>query len=220
MIVNNASPAIELGYWFHPSDWGYAPGGNRLDIVIKESESGIQFTPQIIHIPVKSKHDAIESLVIGHPWKFANDYRACAGLVEILDQKDEKIEAFTFGGRLVIEEYQGLTMCILTSSAPILEISSATTNLMMLIEEIEILFAERSAAMLSDPHAFERNLVSADPMELYLACLDSLIGKFEHFSHKENPRILRFLNFLHAEKSRLKKEGLLKLYVPSLEEIL
>jgi hypothetical protein len=220
MISNKVSPAIELGYWFSPSEWEHAPGGNRLDIVIKKSASGFQYNPKNIHLPVKSEKDAIESLIIGQPWMFANTYRACAGLVEIIDWKDEKVEAYTFGGNLVIENHNGLTMCILTSSAPILDISSAATDLMMLIEEIEILYAERRAVMLSDSHTFERRLAIADPLALYLASIDALIGKIEHFSHKENSQYLRFLNYLHAEKSRLQDAGLRELDVPSLEEIL
>jgi hypothetical protein len=220
MIEINSSPAYELGYWFYPSDWEHAPGGNRLDIVINESSSGLLYTPKNIHLPVKSSWDSIESLVISHPWKFANTYRVCAGLVEIIDWKGEKKEAYTLGGHLVIEDLHGQTLCVLTSSAPILEINSAHTDLMMLIEEIEILLAERRAALLSEPDIIEKHLVIASPFELYIACIDSLIDKFEHFSHKENTQIFRFLNFLHAEKKRLKGEGLLKLYVPPLEKIL
>jgi len=220
MTENSVSPAFEFGYWFYPSDWEHAPGGNRLDIAIKESKSGLQFNPKNVHLPVKCEQDVIESLVIGHPWKFANSYQVCAGLVEIVDWKGEKREAFNFGGSLVIKDHHGLPLNILTSSAPILEINSAATNLMMLIEEIEILFAERRAALLSDPHAFEGRLVAADSMELYIASLDSLIGKFEHFSHKENSKILPFLNFLHTEKRRLNQEGLTKFLAPSLEEII
>lgn len=220
MTANNVSPAFEFGYWFYPSDWEHALGGNRLDIAIKESKSGLQFNPKNVHLPVKSEQDAIESLVISHPWKFANSYRVCAGLVEIFDWKGEKREAFNFGGSFVIKDHHGLPLCVLTSAAPILEIDAEAIDLMLLIEEIEILFAERRAALLSDPHAFERRLVVADPLELYIASLDSLIGKFEHFSHKENSKILRFLNFLHSEKHRLKKEGLIKFFAPSLEEII
>jgi hypothetical protein len=218
--ANNVSPAFELGYWFYPSDWYHAPRGNRLDIVIKERASGLQFDPHSVHLPVKFEHDTIESLIIGHSWAFANTYGACAGLVEIINPIGKKNEAFTFGGHLVIENHDGLTMCSLTSPAPILDISSATIDSMMLIDEIQILYAERRAALLSDPHTFERHLVNADPLELYIASLDFLIGKYEHYSHKGNPQSIRLLNFLHAEKCRLKKEGLIKDHVPSLEKIL
>jgi hypothetical protein len=208
----------KMGYWYH--HYGHAPGALRLDIAISEVPTGMHFDPSVVHLAVKSNQDSIERLAIHHPWIFANTYQACAGLVEIVDRRGKKEEAYTFGGSLTIKSRDTVTTCVLESPAPILEISSANPIMMMFIEEIEILFAKRKAVLLYESHNYEKLLVNADPLALYLACLKALVEKFDNFNHKEDPCILQFINFLHAEKKRLKDEGYEPDLSSDLEEIL
>ena len=208
----------KMGYWYHHS--GHAPGALRLDIAISKVPSGMHFDPSVVHLAVKCNQDSIERLAIHHPWTFANTYQACAGLVEIVDRRGKKEEAYTFGGSLTIKSQDTVTTCVLESPAPILEISSANSISMMFIEEIEILFAKRKAVLLYESHNYEELLANADPLALYLACLKDLDEKFDNFNHKEDPRILQFINFLHAEKKRLKDESHAFDLSPELEEIL
>ena len=208
----------KMGYWYHHS--GNAPGALRLDIAISKVPSGKHFDPSVVHLAVKDKQDSIERLAIHHPWTFANTYQACAGLVAIVDRRGKKEEAYAFGGSLTIKSRNTVTTCVLESPAPILEISSANPTLMMYIEEIEILFAKRRAVLLNESHNYEKLLVNADPLALYMACLMALDEKFDNFNHKEDSRILQFINFLHAEEKRLKDEGYAPNLSPDLEEIL
>ena len=124
------------------------------------------------------------------------------------------------GGSLEIETQDTWTACILTSPAPILEITSNEAVEEIFIEELEILLAERKAALLYETNDFDARIINAHPLELYTSMLNALIDKFDHNHHKEYPQVLELINFLHDEKRRLQDESLLPLFTPSLEELL
>lgn len=207
-----------MGYcYYHDED---TPGAYRLDININEVPSGKHFDPFVVYLPVKDNQNRVERLAIRHPWTFEKTYQACMGLVEMVDGKGGKEEAYTFGGSLVIDTQGTRTTCVLESPAPILEISAANPTRMMFIEEIEILIAQRKAALLKESRDYEVHLVNADPLDLYMACVKALVNKFENFSHKEDPNLLKFINLLHDEEKRLKDESYAFDLTPDLEEIL
>lgn len=219
MSTNNYLKESENGYWFSPPESSHAPGGNRLDIFIDELPNNQYFNLNKIRLPVKSE-EGIETLRIHHPWPFKHNYHACAGRVEIIDRNDAKEEAFIFGGDISIQTHKSWTECTLISPAPILYEYTADRMKMMFIEEIEILLAERRAALSTNPSDYERNLAHADPLNLYIACIHALTEKYEHMRHKEDPQILHFLNFIHAENNRLDEEEI-RPYLPiALENIL
>ena len=208
----------KMGYWYH--HYGHAPGALRLDIAISKVPTGMHFDPSVVHLAVKSNQDSIEQLAIQHPWIFANTYQAYAGLVEMVDRRGKKEEAYTFGGSLTIKSRDTVTNCVLESPAPILEISSANPILIMFIEEFQISFAKRKAVLLYESHNYEKLLANADPLSCCVDYIKSLVEKFDNFNHKEDPCILQFIKFLHAEKKRLKDEGYEPDLSSDLEEIL
>ena len=208
-----------LGYWFYPPDSHHAPGGNGLDIIIKEIPTDQHFDPLLVYLPIKSR-GGIETLKIQHPWLFGKTYQTCTGLVEMIDRKGRKEEAFTFGGDLTIHSKDKFTLLILASPAPIIDISAADQTKMLFVEEVEILLAERRAALLANKNTYESHLADVNPLKLYVSCVHNLIEKFEQMDHKEDPEIMVFLNFIHAEFKRLKDEELAPLFIPSIEDIL
>ena len=211
---------LELGYWFSPPESKGAPGGNRLEISLPESPIGEFFTPISVHLSVKSRQDFPEKLKIIHPWTFGQNYQLLPGVIEIIPTDGEKVEAFTLGGDLEIEMRDTMTTCIVTSPAPILEITSNGTIEDLFIEELQILLAERRAVLLNEANDYDDRIIDAPPMELYAAMLNALIDKFDHSHHKEDPQLLELIHFLHAEKRRLQDEDLLPMVAPSLEELL
>ena len=215
----NTQQENKFGYWFYPPDSHHAPGGNRLDIIIKEIPTDQHFDPKFINLPIKSK-GGIEALKFHHPWIFGKKYQVCTGLVEMIDRKGIKEEAFTFGGNLTIDSKDNFTLFILESPAPIIDINAADQVKITFVEEVEILLAERRAALLTNKNAYESHLVDINPLNLYVTCVHTLIGKYEQMNHKENPENIGFLNFLHAEIRRLKDEKLAPSFIPSLEDIL
>ena len=187
---------------------------------IAETPTEEHFDPQRIHFLVVSEDKFVEDLKVTHPWRYKDDYQICAGLVQIIDHKDQTEEALSFGGHLRIETHESITTCILESSAPILEITGANPIIQKFIDEIEILMAERRAEWASHEGIFEKRLIQADPLKLYKAVLNSLIKKYEHVSYKDHFHVQEFLNFLNKEIERLKTENETIVLDHSLEEIL
>ncbi len=215
----NTQQENKFGYWFYPPDSHHAPGGNRLDIIIKEIPTDQHFDPLLIYLPIISR-GGIETLKINHPWLFEKTYQACMGVVEMIDRKGTKEEAFTFGGNLTIHSKDEFTQLILESPAPIIDINAADQAKMLFVEEVEILLAERRAALLANKNAYECHLADVNPLNLYVTCVHTLIEKYEQMDHKEDPEIMEFLNFIRAEFKRLKDEELAPLLIPSIEDIL
>jgi len=220
MVQKNNPDESKLGYWFFPPESEQAPGGTRLDVVIEGIPTLMHFDPKKITLNVKSENGFIEKINIIHPWYFDLSYQALTGLVEIVDRKGKKEEAFIFGGNLTIETRDASTTCSLTSPAPILKMSEVGSQHMMFIEEVEILFAERSASLLSEHRVYETHLVNADPFQLYLGCLHDLIEKFDHLISLQEPRIQKFFEFLHGERRRLIEEGTRPDQIPTLADVL
>ncbi len=210
----------KLGYWFYPAEDANAPGGNRLEIVISETPSLAHFDPERVELDVKIKGVFKEHLKIVHPWDFDQSYQVLKGIIEIVDRKGKKEEAFSFGGSLTIDSGESATICTHTSPAPILEMSKVGSLIMLFIEEIEILFAERSASLLAEPHLYEQHLANADPYQLYLACLQTLIEKYDSLKTVEKARGHEFRDFLHRERRRLREAGLLPREIPPLSQVL
>jgi hypothetical protein len=211
---------LEFGYWFSPSESKGAPGGNRLEIVLPESPSGEYFTPISVHLSVKSRQGFTEKLKITHPWSFGKSYQLIPGVIEIIAVDDKKVEAFTLGGDLEVEIQGTLTACIVTSPAPIFEITTIGLVENLFIEELEITLAERRAALLNDSLDYDARIINIPPLELYAAILNAMIDKFDHSHHKEDLQLLELINLLHSEKRRLQDEGLKPLLTPPLEELL
>ncbi len=219
-MSTTTSNTIEFGFWFYPPKSKLAPGSNRLDIVLRETPSGSFFHAQWVQFTARTPHNTLGTIRIHHPWVFEDSYQVLPGFFEIYNEKDEKVEAFTLGGNLKVEQHVNSTLCTLESPAPIFKLNSPEPVLELFIEEIEITLAEQRAALLNESLNYEERILHIEPMVLYQSTLNALIEKFDRSHHKENSQILYLTNFLHAEKRRLEDEGLWQSYLPALENLL
>ncbi len=207
----------EIGYLYHYPRLDRKTENFRLDIFVSSTPTEKHFDVQHAYFFVKKEKGAMEKLIVIHPWTYKKNEQVCAGVVIMEDRNKEKKEAFSFGGELSIETRKAQSICVLTSPAPILNISDATPTQKFFIEELEILFAERRAAF-QNHLVFERKFSNADPLHLYLASLKALIQKFEEMPHKDS-QYRHFLHFLHEEKYRLYEARISVDLAPTLDEI-
>ena len=208
----------KIGYLYHYPRLDNPTDKFRLDIFISSIPTEKHFDVLRAHFFVKTKEGIVKRLKITHPWTYEDVTRVCTGVIILEDRNKKEEEAFTFGGQLKIKSEELQTVCTVVSTAPILEISRAIPLHRMLVEEMEILFAERQAKYASH-HEYEAKLGNADPLDLYLACLEKLREKFEHFPQMDN-EYLRFLRYLHTEEHRLEAAGLFRKPRPELDDIL
>lgn len=208
----NTAAGPELSYRLYPPTDPHDLGHPQLDVVIHATPTGEHFDPERF-ICLIAAGDGSTSLHVLHPWTQELTYRVCAGEVITEDRDHEQLKAFTFGGTLTIDtNYRG-TVCHLTSSVSLLEYSPQPTALgQQLIDEVNILFAERRATQ--DEDTFARRLAAADPVQLYRACLVALRDKFENFPTPDEPH-RRFKQFLHNATQSFSAD-----VTPSLAELL
>jgi hypothetical protein len=185
----------------------------------------MHFDPKVVQLPIFTSVDrfhpkGIEHLKVHHPWPYQSSYHVAPGMLIISDRKDKKVEAFTFGGTLQIDSAEKYTKCVIQSDAPIIEIDSTSTTVMKMVEEVEIILAERRILWVHDEEEFEARLEKIPPSVLYAACLEELKTKIGHFHSRETSEIQDFNKLIAGEKRSLINEGLWPEEVPSISEII
>lgn len=213
---NRAGP--KFGYLFHYPRFDHPDEKFRLDLHITSEPTNRHFDVLRVDFSVMSESGQMNQLKVSHPWYFETKAAVCIGRIVMEDRKRVKIEeAFSFGGNLVIETQPEQTDCILTSTAPILDISAATSLHRQFVEEVEILLAEYRVRF-EHIYIYEKQLCQTDPIDLYTACLDAMIAKFDQFPDKQAAQY-RFLAYLHSEKHKLDAAGLTRYLPPRLDDI-
>ena len=210
----------EYGYYFHSREYSTSPGHPRFDVLLRSVPTGKHFDPEKLSLAIASEHRCTGLLKVNHPWPGQEQYRACAGRVILQDRKGKKVEAFTFGGDLRIESEEMLTVCVLTSPAPILERTGPSSIPELLAEETEIIFAERRADREPDHSTFKDRLAAADPFTLYCTCLESLKEKFERYPPREDEFIQQFVHFLNTEIKTLHELDKWPVSLPTISDVL
>ena len=213
--TNQSLPKI--GYLFHYPKLDHPTDKFRLDVYISSAPTNQHFDVLHASFPIKSRKNSIRQLKVAQPWNFEKNYRVCAGLVVMEDRNGRKEEAFSFGGQLTIENQDMQTVCSLTSSVPILEINEATILHLLFVEEVEILLAEIQVKY-QNHEDYEQRLSEAEPLKLYMACLESLTAKFEELHHRSHLQD-QLLVYLHTQKHRMEAADIVKEPAPRLVDI-
>ncbi|MCJ7532142.1 MAG: hypothetical protein MUO64_14080 [Anaerolineales bacterium] len=113
------------------------------------------------------------------------------------------MEVFTFGGNPSIDSSPEVTLSIITSPAPPLDLKTETSLGASLAYEMEILLAEQHATLINDPGQFEQWLVTTDPVTLYNWGVRTLHEKFKEYPSLESTTPPKFLTFLNTNVKHL-----------------
>jgi hypothetical protein len=208
----------DLGYYFFPSDQPDDPGHPRLDIYLHKHPTLHHYDPEKIYLAIANKHGFIDQLTVEHPWSGLNSYQICVGRVIMVDRKDARTEAFTYGGKLAIEPGNDYTHCILTSSAPILGLFTEQNIATLLTYETEILLAERRAVDHEKRSTYEQIITQVKPRTLFFACLMDLQDKFEDYPLKDE-LIFHFTQYIANEIHRLTETDPVLIGIDTLSDV-
>jgi hypothetical protein len=196
------------------------PGHPQLDITLWEVPTQRHFDPEQVHFEITGSGRP-EKLTITHPWTGPRQFRVCAGRIYIDDRKHKRVEAFSFGGNLEITSKPELTICRLSSTAPIFDMVELDSLSTTIATEAEVLLAERRADWdPKHPHTFEQHLATAVPLELYACCLTALHGKFAPHLEHHDKLYHQLVHFAASEIKYLQESGQWPAVVPPLAEIL
>lgn len=218
--MNNQTNEPDLGYDFHAGTGNRFPGHPQLDITLWEIPTQRHFDPEKVKFEI-SESGQLEAITITHPWTGPRQFRVCAGRIYIDDRKHKRVEAFSFGGTLEITTQKELTICRLSSTAPIFDMVKLDSLSTAVATEAEVLLAERRADWDPlHPHTFEQHLATAVPLELYARCLTTLHDMFAHYHEHHDHLYHQLIRFVASEIKFLQHSGQWPPIVPPLAEIL
>ncbi|HNB50698.1 MAG TPA: hypothetical protein PK530_02075 [Anaerolineales bacterium] len=209
----------EYGYFFAPHEPGQTHtrtnlhGHPRLEVHLKSQPSFEHFDPEQIELTAKIPSGTavpyLEEMVLFHPWSGMNTFEFGCGHIFLFDRKGKKIDAFTFGGKAHLHETREVTAVVFESPAPIFEVNPVNPIVDLFVDEVEIQLAMRRAAWLKQSthtHGYEERLALADPLALYIACLQAIEVRLGQGPTDE--REMRLRSAIRGELHGLKEEGL------------
>jgi hypothetical protein len=213
------------GYYFHPSASDLPFGHPQVDIYIsgKPTERFFDTARAVFLIAGGS---GLHDLVVTHPWEAwegASSHRICAGKFRLYEPDGDLYAGFSMGGELDIHVRDDMTVCSLTSSAPIFNLQDDPESpCVLLINFFEALLAEREAAWGENEAGFADRLQRVDPMALFIAVVAAqeqeinLLPAAVRGSHCYQPVSRALKTAIHA----LQEDNLWPAEVPRLEDLL
>lgn len=208
----------DLGYIFHPGQSQF--GDERVDVVLRREPTHEHFDPERVHLKVGTTR-GVHVLDVRHPWRQTAETRLCVGHIRVFDRYQKFIDIFPFGGLVKITAVIDKTTCIITSPAPLLELTAGNTTAILLANEIDILLA-RARARLNPrfPVEFDRKLAGINPLPFYISCLNELRKKFAYNTIYHDPTRQRFKHKLNLEIVHLQHENNWPSSIPTLAELI
>ncbi len=212
------------GYVFAASKYQPSLGHERLDVYLSSQPLPRSFDAKKARFLV-FRQGSIKELLVVHPWiSFDGEQviQVCPGRFKLSEYDEDVHYGFTWGGRLAISKENELTHCVLTSSAPILNLEvRPPAPGSMVASESEVLLAERQAACGLNENEFAERLAGIEPLALFVSMLASIDRQ-----HKEIPVAARGSDYLtlehnlHMMKKILEQAGDWPGSVPLIDEII
>jgi hypothetical protein len=169
------------GYFPLPKPHPDSPGYSGLLVAIREQPTGKHFDPQTLHLRLRDEKGLARWRTLSwlSPLEAGTDH-ACAGLVTLYDRSGKRVDFFTFGGTLEVTSVPGEVVYALRSPAPVLELTAHDeTAPDQLASETELLMGEMEERWGLDEQGYDRRLAAVEPLQFYLAVLQSILLHYE-----------------------------------------
>ncbi len=171
------------GYQFYPSQYSPALGHPKVDIYLMSEPAGRFFDTFQAAFLVPDQGD-VKELLIEHPWNewMGNPHvQILPGRFQLREKDGDLHYGFSLGGEIEIKNIEAATVCTVTSSAPIFNLSDDPDALGDVIaNEVEGLLARREAAWGENVSGYARRLANAEPLSLFIAILHTLVQDFQN----------------------------------------
>lgn len=213
---------LDIGYYFHKDDNNNSIGASALGINIYAQPTLHHFDPDHVDAYIVNSENQLEFITIFHPWIRKKEFTLAAGLITISDRLGKKVEAFSFGGTVMVNTFLEKTSSLFVSPAPILQLRSDQSLTMseMLAEEVIKLLAIYKAEYYPKNRDFELRLSSLPPLPLYIASLHSIIKQYSKILDDQSPKIFEFKRFLRHSYSEIKEKNPIQYQGTTLEDLL
>ena len=221
-----AMTETDLGYIFYPGPSQF--GEERFDVVLRHEPTKKHFDPEKVHLKVNTPR-GVQVLDIHHPWRPMGKTQLCLGHIRVIDRYQKFIDVFSFGGMVEItavttgssHSVTDKTTCIITSPAPLLELTAGNSTAILLANEIDVQLAQLRARLNPRfPAEFDGKLAVIEPLDFYVSCLSELRKKFAYNSIYFDPTRQRFKHKLNLEIARLQHDNNWASSIPTLAELI
>jgi len=212
------------GYYLLPKSHPDSPGYTGLLVAIRKEPTEKHFDPQAIRLRLRDKYDEAKWTTLGLHSPLELPIKAsmqvCPGEVMLRDRTDKRVDFFVFGGSLEAVSVPGETVYSLRSPAPILKLTDDPESVPdQLASETEALIGELQVRWGSNEKGFARRLAQVDPLQFYVATLETILAHYEQ-DHTLQETFHEFYLALRNEKGRLVERGQWPTTPPRLEELL
>ncbi len=204
----------DWGYYLLPKSHPQSPGYTGLLVTIRKEPTGKHFDPQSMRLWIRLLRDEQEEIRQAKLWidsptalPIKGSIHVCPGWVVLRDRHDRRASFFVFGGSLEAVSVPSETIYSLHSPAPILEITENLESVPdLLASETEALLGELQVKWGLGEEGFVRRLAQVDPLQFYLATLNSILARYEH-DHTLQEASHEFYLALGNEKRWLVEKG-------------
>lgn len=109
----------------------------------------------------------------------------CAGNFRLRAANGDVIYGYSFGGHLQLYAEGDHTCCRLTSSAPVFDLAFGLSSTRVFLYSEVMATLARRRALFKDDNTYCRQLVAADPFELFVAVMMTMEEYLSHFNHSD-----------------------------------
>jgi hypothetical protein len=208
------------GYYLLPQSHRDSPGCAGVLVVIREQPTGKHFDPKKLYLPLRDVDGIARWTKLSWSSPTTDSNHVCPGRVILSDRFDKRVEFFTFGGSLEVTSGLGEMVCSLHSPAPVLELVAQQETIPdQLASETEALMGKIRARWYLDDKGFNQRLAEVNPLQFYLATLQSILFQYEHTPALEEV-YHELRDSLLREKAWLVAKDLWPANPPRLEDLL
>jgi hypothetical protein len=171
-------------------DWGYytletphpgSPGYTGLVVAIRKQPTAKHFDPETVHLCRRDDYGLPKGTTLSLISPLAEEAgTVCPGIIRLRDRIGKEVDFYTFGGSLETAVRPGEMVVVVRSPAPILELTDKEETVQdELAAETGALLGRVEINWLEDEKGFSHRLASVDPLQLYVATVNSLLQQFE-----------------------------------------
>jgi len=168
-------------------------------VAIRGEPTGGDFHTETVHVLLREEDGVARWRMLRWGSHLPSAMRVCPGRITLCDRDDRRAVFFSFGGSLEAIVAPEVAIYEVRSPVPILGITVFESPASeQLAGEVEAVMAEVETKWGSDKE-FSRRLAQIEPLDFYLAVLQSLHSRFEHSrALQESSRNL--YNTIHRER--------------------
>jgi hypothetical protein len=208
------------GYYLLPKRHPRCPGYTGLLVAIRKEPSGKHFDPHRLYLHLFDDECIARWTISDWLTPFKDSGHVCPGRVILRDRSGKSVEFFTFGASLETASGPDEMVYSFRSPAPILALGTSLETVPdHLASETEALMGKMEARWGLDEKGFNRRLAEIDPLQFYLAALQSILL---HYGQAESlgETFHEFYQALYGEKEWLMTRDLWPVNPPVLEDLL